>query len=105
MSKFLVLKVAALRIDDIYQYSQRNWGTEQANKYIEGLFNHFEDIVSGNVLLRPIPAEFEVEGYVSCYEKHLVYSKTMKSGEIGIVTVLHQRMHMIERFSEDFRFF
>jgi len=27
----------------------------------------------------------------------------LANGDIGIVTVLHERMHQIERFREDFR--
>ena len=32
------------------------------------------------------------------YEKHLVYSKILSAGKIGIVTILHERMHQLERF-------
>ena len=103
MTAYLVLKSAKFRIKNIYKTSLNNWGNRQATVYIEGLFNHFEGIVSGEVLLTPIPAEFEVEGYLSRYKKHFVYSKTLKSGKIGIVSVLHQRMHQIGRFEEDFK--
>ena len=105
MSSYVVLKSAGVRIDNIYQYTRRNWGAGQAEKYIKGLFQHFEGIVSADVQLRPIPAEFEVEGYISHYQKHIVYSKLLTTGEVGIVTILHQRMHQIERFSDDFKFF
>ena len=36
------------------------------------------------------------------YEKHLVYSKILSAGKIGIVTILHERMQHIERFRGDF---
>ncbi len=36
------------------------------------------------------------------YKKHFVYWKYLSSGDVGIVTVLHERMHQIERFKEDF---
>lgn len=103
MSHYKVLKSASLRLDGIYQYTQERWGEDQAADYILGLFQHFNDIASGLVLLRPIPAEFEVEGFVSRYEKHFVYSKTLSTGETGIVTILHEKMHQIERFAENFK--
>jgi hypothetical protein len=31
-----------------------------------------------------------------------IYWKILSNGDIGIVTVLHARMHQIERFREDF---
>jgi len=102
MSDYVVLKSAGVRIDNIYQTTLNRWGAQQAKKYVEGLFLHFEAIAREEVILKPIPAEFEVEGSFSRYKKHFVYSKNLQSGEIGIVAVLHQRMHQIERFSEDF---
>jgi len=103
MKPYLILRAASVRLDDIYQYTLANWGQKQTDQYIEGLFEHFDDIASGKVFPRPVPAEFEVNGLVSRYEKHFVYSKTLSTGQTGIVTILHERMHQIERFSEDFK--
>lgn len=102
MPTYLVLKAAEFRLDDIYRYTLDEWGKAQADKYIHGLFQHFADIAEEKAISRPIPAEFSVDGYVSRYEKHFVYWKTLSTGQIGIVTVLHQRMHKIERFKDDF---
>ena len=46
-------------------------------------------------------AEFGVNGCFFRYEKHYVYWKTLSNGDIGIVTVLHERMHQTGRFRED----
>ena len=51
---------------------------------------------------RPIPAEFGVNGYFCRYERHYVYWKKLGNGDIGIVTILHERMHQIDRFRGDF---
>ena len=32
---------------------------------------------------------------------HFIYWKTLSDGAVGIVTVLHERMHRVERFQED----
>ncbi len=92
---------AALRIDEIYRYSFERWGEARADIYISGLFNAFERIASGGVASRPVPAEFSVDGYFFRYEKHYVYWKWLTNGDIGIVTVLHERMHQLGRFLED----
>ena len=47
------------------------------------------------------PAEFGVDGCVFRYEKDYVYWKRLDNGDVGIVTVLHERMHQIDRFWED----
>lgn len=102
MTSFLVQEAASHRLDEIYRYTRSRWGSEQANTYITGLFEAFGKIETHEVNSRPVPAEFGVEGYYFRFEKHFVYWKTLGSGEIGIVTILHERMHQLDRFREDF---
>ena len=97
-----VQEAAALRIDEIYRYSRERWGAARADTYITGLFEAFGGVAGGGVPSRPVPAAFGVDGYVFRYEKHFVYWKTLNNGDIGIVTVLHERMHQMDRFREDF---
>ncbi len=94
---------AALRIDEIYRYSRGRWGQSRADTYITGLFDAFERIAEGGVTSRPVPAEFGVDGYYFRYEKHFVYWKWLRNGDVGIVAVLHERMHQFGRFREDYR--
>jgi len=54
------------------------------------------------IVSKPIPAEFGVEGFFFRYERHFVYWRHLSNGDIGIVTVLHERMQRIDRFREDF---
>lgn len=102
MSRFLIQEAASRRIDDIYRHSRDHWGAAQADRYLTGLFDAFGKIATHEVLSRPIPAEFGVTGYFFRYEKHFVYWKRLGNDSIGIVTILHERMHQIERFQEDF---
>lgn len=75
---------------------------EQADRYINGLFRSFDKIESHGVMSRPVPAAFGVDGYFFRYERHFVYWRRLANGDIGVVTILHERMHQIERFREDF---
>lgn len=102
MKSVRVQESAALRIDEIYRYTRDRWGTDQADAYVSGLFQAFDRIATGGVPSRPIPAEFGVDGFVFRYEKHFVYWKRLRNGDIGVVTVLHERMHQIARFREEF---
>ena len=102
MSHYLVLDAAGHRIDEIYRYTLAEWGEARAERYIRGLFDAFERIESHSILSRPIPADYEVDGYWFRYEKHFVYWKHLGSGQIGIVTVLHERMFRAERLKQDF---
>ena len=97
-----VREAAALRIDEIYRYTRDHWGTRQADRYIIGLFAAFDGIESRQTLSKPIPAEFGIAGYFFRYERHVVYWRWLANGNIGIVTILHERMHLIERFKDEF---
>ena len=101
MTRVRVQLSASRRIDEIYRYTRDRWGTERADAYVTGLFESFDRIASGGVFSRPIPAAFEVNGCFYRYERHYVYWKTLSSDDIGIVTVLHERMHQMDRFRDD----
>ena len=98
-----VQRSAALRIDEIYRYSLERWGEAQAQAYVTGLFEAFEGIAAGETASRPVPADFGVDGHYFRYEKHFVYWRWLSDGAVGIVTVLHERMHQLARFREDHR--
>lgn len=102
MAAIRIQEAASHRLDDIYRYTRERWGTEQADSYIIGMFAAFDRIETHGVVSKPIPAEFGVEGYFFRYERHVVYWRNLSDGDIGIVTILHEKMHHIERFREDF---
>lgn len=97
-----VPEAASLRLDGIYRYTRDRRGETHAESYITGLFAAFEQIGTRGVMSKPVPAEFGVEGYFFRYERHLVYWRRLSNGDIGIVTILHERMHQMDRFQEDF---
>lgn len=101
MAAVRVQEAASHRLDEIYRYTRDRWGTAQADRYITGLFETFARIDSHQVVSRPIPAAFGVEGYVVRYERHFIYWRRLANGDIGIVTVLHERMHQFDRFRDD----
>lgn len=102
MSRFKVQDGAGHRLDEIYRYTRDNWGDAQAERYIRGLFARFTEIAERRFPWRPVPAAFGVDGYVCRYERHLIYWKLLADGDVGIVTVLHERMHHIGLYKDDF---
>jgi toxin ParE1/3/4 len=97
-----IQEAASFRIDDIYRYTRDRWGAEQADRYVTGLFDAFDGIAGHQTPSRPIQAEFGIEGYFFRYEHHFVYWRLLSDGNVGIVTILHERMHQIDRFRDDF---
>ncbi len=96
-----IQEAASFRLDEIYRYTRDRWGREQANRYITGLFEAFEGLHSRTTPSRPIPAVLGIEGYFFRYERHFVYWRRLANGDIGIVTLLHERMHQIDQLRDD----
>jgi len=91
---------ASLRIDEIYRYTRKNWSEKQAKVYITNLFEAFNKIENNLVVSYPIPADFGINGFYFRYEEHFVYWKYLENKDIGIVTILHERMHQIKQFQK-----
>ena len=96
-----VQEAASLRLDEIYRYARDRWGVDQADRYITDLFAAFDRIEGHGVASRPIPAEFGVEGFYFRHEHHFVYWRRLSDDDIGVVTILHERMQQTDRFRDD----
>ena len=65
-----IQEAASHRLDEIYRFTRDRWGTEQADRYITGLFEAFRKIESRGVVSRPVLAEFGIDGYFFRNEQH-----------------------------------
>lgn len=101
MPEVRIQEAAALRLDEIYRYTRARWGPVQAERYVTGMFAAFEQISTNGVFSRPIPAAFGINGFFFRYKHHVVYWRHLSNGDIGIVTILHEKMHQIDAFRDD----
>lgn len=84
---------AAHLIDSIYRYSKSTHGDEYAYTYLKGLFSSFVGVGDSKTKSLPIPEAYDVSGFYYYYENHIVYWKYLKSGDMGIVTILPKHLH------------
>lgn len=98
---FAVSAIAGQRLDEIFVYTRDIWGEAEAEAYLRGLFDCFGEIARRDRPWRAIPGEFALDGYYCRYEHHYVYWRLLADGTIGIVTILHERMHLMDRFRDD----
>lgn len=99
-----IQEAASFRLDEIYRYPRDGWGTDQADRYINGLFDAFAQIDSIRIASKPVPAAFGVYGFFCRYQQHFIYWRRLSNGDVSIVTVFYERMHQIDRFKEDFTY-
>jgi len=98
---YLVSAIARQRLDEIYSYTRDRWGAPQAEAYIRDLFAYFTRIAARDIVWRAVPVEFAVEGFYGRCGHHFVYWRSLPNGQVGIVTILHERMHQISRFQDN----
>jgi toxin ParE1/3/4 len=68
VSRYLLGPYADNQLDEIYEYTAANSGEDQADRYINTLFEYFSDVASKNVTWRSVPAEFGVDGHLESSE-------------------------------------
>ena len=101
MRKYFIQSAAAARLEDIYRFTIEQFGRAQADVYLDGIFELFENIAGKRVTWQRIPGEFGVDGFFTRYKSHFVFWKLRSDGQIAIVAVLHQRMDLARRLQED----
>lgn len=101
MSRAWLSPRATAQADSIYRCTLERFGAAQARSYIEGLFRCFEGLARGTVISRRIPAEFGVDGFYARFGQHFIYWRRLSRDRIGIVAILHVRMHQLRQFREE----
>lgn len=101
MAGVRISEAAGRRLDEIYAYTREIWGQAQAERYVRDLFARFDDIAARRVAWRSIPAEFGLTGFYTRHEHHYIYWRLLSDGAVGVVTILHERMHQLDRFRQD----
>jgi len=94
---------ARRRIVEIWHYTDKIWGEEQADRYIRGIYKAIEKASENKSLWRIVDHE-EIRGiFFIKYEHHYIFFRELSEGQLGIVSVLYERMDIPNRLKEDIR--
>jgi len=90
MAEYRLTPVAEHDLETIWIYTLRQWGTEQANRYIDILTDAFAELARSP---KAAPAcDYIRPGYRRwSIERHVIYFRVTSYG-IAIVRILHDRM-------------
>lgn len=94
--------LARNRLTEIYRYSVETFGERQADLYLDALFACFGTIAGDRSIWRPIPARYGVAGWFVRCERHFIYFRVLNDGDVGIATLLHERMDVLTRLTHEF---
>lgn len=93
--------------DKIWRDTVAKWGEAQAVTYIEGLHARLQLLSEDPILWRrlprklAVPADVKREAYFSRYEHHYLIFRVLDNGDLGVMSILHERMDMAVRLRED----
>lgn len=81
-------------LDDIWDYTIRNWGEEQAERYVRAIAMMCAALADGTHPGRSI------DGVRAGYRKqaigsHVVFYRRAEAGGITVMRILHQRMDVV----------
>ncbi|MCF0074439.1 type II toxin-antitoxin system RelE/ParE family toxin [Dyadobacter sp. CY261] len=91
MGSYRLARRAESDLEDIWGYTETTWSTEQAEKYLDGLFNCFQSIADGRAKAKSIDA-IRVGYSKTPFVKHNIYFRKAPHHVIEIVRILHVSM-------------
>lgn len=97
---FKIYKTARRQLIQIWHYTEKTWSEYKADSYIRDLYQAMEDAAGNHHLWRPVVHEgFEGIFFIR-YKKHFIFFRQLSQGELGILSILHERMDIPSRLKE-----
>ena len=103
MSKYVIFKPANAALDEVWHYSFENWGEEQAEKYIEGLFTTMQKAASREILWRKIREQTLLDAYFVKYQRHYIFFRELEDDLIGIISIIHEKRDIVSVLEKEAR--
>jgi plasmid stabilization system protein ParE len=95
-----IYATARRRLIEIWEYTDRNWGVEQADHYIEGLFEELDLIAKRPHRWKPVQQLGFKGVFFAKYRHHFIFFRDI-DGQLGVITVLHESMDIPNRLLDD----
>ena len=99
MKGYILSLAAQADLNEIWDYSARNWGAGQANRYVLDIRAACEALANGSRQGRPI--DDIRPGYRKlAVASHFLFYRITDAGMIDIIRILHQRMDVASRLKD-----
>ena len=94
-SNFVLYEPANATLDDIWQYTVKQWGDKQAEEYINGLFDTLERASTHDIPWRTIFQEVYLDAFFVKYKKHYLFFRELEDGLVGVISIIHERRDIV----------
>jgi len=96
-----IFRAAHERIIEIWEYTEQQWGEEQADLYVTELFDELHRIAGAPHRWRPIREPGFEDVHFARYRHHFLFFRRLSDGDLGLISVLHEQMDVPTRLRED----
>ncbi len=96
-----IFPAAKRAIRDIWQYTNRTWGTEQADQYVRGLADAVEKAGRDRSLWKRANREGVAGVFYVKHQRHFIFFRELGRGRLGVISVLHDNMNIPIRLKND----
>ena len=96
-----IYSAAKERIIEIWDYTERTWGEDQADKYIRDLITAINTVGEERHRWHPVMDEALKGVFFFRHQHHYVFFRELPKGTLGVISILHENMDIPSRLRED----
>ncbi len=96
-----IYPAARERILEVWDYTDKKWGEQQADAYVRELVAEIETVSAQRHRWRPVLDEALKGVYFFRHRHHYVFFRELTKKRLGVISVLHEKMDLPARLRED----
>jgi toxin ParE1/3/4 len=96
-----IYPAARERLLQIWEYTDRQWGEDQADHYVNSLVAATHDLSRQRLHWRPMRGKRFAGIWFVHHEHHYLFFRELSDGHVGIISILHENMDLPARLRED----
>jgi len=95
-----IFAAAESRLIEIWDYTLKKWGEDQADAYVRGLVGAIHSLNANRSLWRRVADKTLTGLWFVRHEHHYIFFRELSGGVVGVITVLHENMDLPARIKE-----
>jgi toxin ParE1/3/4 len=96
-----ILPAARARILEIWDYTEKKWGEDQADSYVRGLVDAINGLSEERRRWKPVRDEALTGLFFFHHRHHYIFFRELFPGMVGVISILHENMDLPARLKED----
>jgi plasmid stabilization system protein ParE len=96
-----IFPAAKTRILEIWDYTEKKWGEEQADNYVRGLVDAINGLQNQRRRWKPVRDDALTGLFFFRYRHHYIFFRELSRAMLGVISILHENMDIPSRLKED----